>query len=113
MTSSPYCLASDPLESKTTGREERISRRNLRPAAESESRSMVTTCSPCARYLSCRVCIQGNEARHGAHHEAQKSKKTTRPARGIESPTTDASVVTAGLDTAMSAFEDNGSTSSM
>src|SRR5580704_14690508 len=36
---------------------------------------------PCAWYASFNRCIQGNDCLQGRHHDAQKSRYTTRPRR--------------------------------
>ena len=38
--------------------------------------------SPSGPYLRCIVFIQGNDRRHGTHHDAQKSTQTTLPEIG-------------------------------
>src|SRR5215211_9275458 len=68
-----------PASSNTTVKLAGFCARNLSASLRFLSTLTATTVNPVAPYFCCISFIQGNERRHGPHHEAQKSTYTTLP----------------------------------
>jgi hypothetical protein len=50
-----------------------VAARNFAASSRFLSTLIATTVNPCGPYFCCISAIQGNDRRHGAHHDAQKS----------------------------------------
>ena len=70
MARSPIVSALAPLGSNATSKPAPSASANARESAGSSSSPIASTASPSSAWRSARASMNGNEARHGTHHDA-------------------------------------------